>query len=116
MARMEAPPEKRWRTILPWVVSACLLAYVFGWATDWQKLQAATEQANLPLFVFYATLDRLETKGLISWATEESTPSRGGHPRRCFAVTARGIEVLQRSQSALRRLWDGLDGILGGTA
>jgi hypothetical protein len=67
MARMEAPPEKRWRTILPWVVSACLLAYVFGWATDWQKLQAATEQANLPLFVVYATLDRLAFFIIWTW-------------------------------------------------
>jgi hypothetical protein len=67
MARMEAPPEKRWRSILPWVVSACLLAYVFGWATDWQKLQAATEQANLPLFVFYATLDRLAFFVIWTW-------------------------------------------------
>ncbi len=64
----------------------------------------------------YATLDRLETKGLVEWVTEASTPRRGGHPRRCFSVTPEGVEVLQRSQSALLRLWDGLDGVLGGTA
>lgn len=49
----------RWRHILPWLVSIALLAYVFGWATDWQRLRGATENANLPLFVALATADRL---------------------------------------------------------
>lgn len=63
----------------------------------------------------YSTLDRLEEKGLVTWTQESTTPRRGGHPRRCFSVTDRGVDVLRRTQSALLHLWDGLEGVLGGT-
>jgi DNA-binding PadR family transcriptional regulator len=61
----------------------------------------------------YKTLERLEGKGLLGWTTEEAAPDRGGHPRRRFAVTPAGVEVLRSSREALFRLWDGLDGVLG---
>ena len=48
-----------WRRLVPWAVSAGALFYVFGYATDWQALLRATEQANLPLFLLYATLDKM---------------------------------------------------------
>lgn len=47
------------RALLPWVISAGLLAYAFGWATDWQRLVEATERADLPWFLAYAAIDRL---------------------------------------------------------
>jgi hypothetical protein len=56
---MKAKLPPRLRHVLPWLVSAGLLAYVFGWATDWQRLLAAIEQANGPLFVAFASADRL---------------------------------------------------------
>lgn len=61
----------------------------------------------------YKTLQRLEGKGLVAWAVEESTPDRGGHPRRRFDVAPRGVVALQESRTALHRLWDGLEPILG---
>jgi DNA-binding PadR family transcriptional regulator len=61
----------------------------------------------------YKTLDRMESKGLVEWRQEETTPGRGGHPRRLFAVTSDGVAVLSASRSALLKLWDGLDSILG---
>jgi Lysylphosphatidylglycerol synthase TM region len=51
--------QKRWRSVLPWVISAALLFYVFGYATNWAKLVAALEGANVPRFLLYATADRL---------------------------------------------------------
>ena len=62
----------------------------------------------------YKTLERLEAKGHLTWSTEDAAPDRGGHPRRLFAVTPTGVEVLRSSRDALLRLWDGLDGVLGG--
>ena len=59
--------RNRLRNILPWVVSAVLLIYVFGWATDWERLRAATERANLPLFLVCATLDRLAFFIIWTW-------------------------------------------------
>ncbi|MFB3118545.1 MAG: hypothetical protein ACE1ZP_07240, partial [Myxococcota bacterium] len=49
----------RWRHILPWIVSAGLLYYVFNVATDWERLRAATTQANLPLFLAFTIADRI---------------------------------------------------------
>ena len=49
---------KRWKHVLPWLVSIALLVYVFNYATDWDRLRTATNRANLPLFLFYATADR----------------------------------------------------------
>ncbi len=48
-----------WRRVAPWVVSAAALGYVLGFATDWQEIRAAADRANVPLFLFYATLDKL---------------------------------------------------------
>lgn len=45
--------------MLPWIISAGLLVYVFGWATDWSSLRAALRHADVPLFLFYTTVDRL---------------------------------------------------------
>jgi DNA-binding PadR family transcriptional regulator len=55
----------------------------------------------------------MDAKGLVRWRTEEATPERGGHPRRLFEVTPRGVEMLRTSRQALFRLWDGLEPILG---
>lgn len=57
----------------------------------------------------YATLDRLETKGLV---TSRSTPGgaeRGGRARRYFVVTAAGKRAVHASQQALARMSSGLD-------
>jgi DNA-binding PadR family transcriptional regulator len=62
----------------------------------------------------YRTLDRLEEKGWVRWTLESTTPDRGGHRRRRFRATADAVAALQASKSALHRLWDGLDPILGG--
>jgi PadR family transcriptional regulator PadR len=61
----------------------------------------------------YKTLDRMETKGYVAWTKEESTPERGGHPRRLFRVSPEGVELLRTSRDALHRLWSGLDPVLG---
>ena len=60
----------------------------------------------------YKTLERMETKGLVLWSLENGTPERGGHPRRSFRVTERGIASLQESRQSWLRLWDGLEGVL----
>jgi PadR family transcriptional regulator PadR len=61
----------------------------------------------------YKTLERMETKGLLRWTHADGTPDRGGHPRRRFTVTARGVTALQESRKALFTLWEGLDAIVG---
>ena len=53
----------------------------------------------------YTTLDRMVSKGYVTWETEETTPERGGHPRRLFSVTpvTRLLVALLARALALRR-------------
>jgi DNA-binding PadR family transcriptional regulator len=56
----------------------------------------------------YATLDRLEEKGLVTSQLAGATPTRGGRAKRCFHLTAQGERTLRTSQKALARMLDGL--------
>src|SRR5262245_61514873 len=56
----------------------------------------------------YVTLDRLESKGYISSRTGEGDRSRGGRPRRYYAVRPVGLTLLRRSREALGRMQQGL--------
>jgi PadR family transcriptional regulator len=56
----------------------------------------------------YATLDRLEAKGLVASSEAEGGAERGGRARRFFTVTGEGMRALSASREALARMWDGL--------
>ena len=56
----------------------------------------------------YATLGRLEEKGLARSRLGEATGARGGRARKCFAITGAGGRALDRSQQALRQMLEGL--------
>ena len=56
----------------------------------------------------YATLDRLETKGLASSRIGSGTPQRGGRVRRYYSLTAAGIRALNDAKSATETIWRGL--------
>jgi PadR family transcriptional regulator PadR len=57
----------------------------------------------------YTTLDRLEGKGLVRWKVGAGTRERGGLPRRCYTVSARGVAALKTSHQILQHMWRGLD-------
>ena len=56
----------------------------------------------------YATLERLETKGLASSTLAPGTAIRGGRARRYFEPTGMGIRALNDAKSATDNLWQGL--------
>ena len=60
----------------------------------------------------YPTLDRLESKGLLTSRLGEPTPERGGRAKRYFAPTEDGIEELRREWREITGLAEGLEGIL----
>lgn len=60
----------------------------------------------------YRTLERLEEKGYVRWKLEAGTPERGGHPRRLYAVTPKGVAALRASRATLLELWSGLEHVL----
>lgn len=60
---------------------------------------------TVALGALYATLERLEKKGLVSSKLGEATPERGGRPKRFFKVTNDGLNALQRAKDAMDTLW-----------
>lgn len=56
----------------------------------------------------YATLDRLEAKGLVASEIGEPTPERGGRAKRSFRLTGTGIEAVNRAQENLLSMLDGI--------
>lgn len=56
----------------------------------------------------YATLERLETKGLVRSRATAGGAARGGRARRYFKAEAAGVEALRRSFEATDRMRVGL--------
>lgn len=64
----------------------------------------------------YATLERLEEKGLVRSEIGEPTPERGGRAKRYFRATAKGLRSVQQTQRVLDSLSHGLPQLEGRTA
>jgi PadR family transcriptional regulator, regulatory protein PadR len=56
----------------------------------------------------YATLDRLQKKGLISSDLGNPTPERGGKPKRFYRIEAPGERALREAQALSERMWAGV--------
>ena len=56
----------------------------------------------------YATLERLEAKGLVSSKLAPGTAIRGGRARRYFVATAAGVRALNDAKAQSDFLWRGL--------
>jgi PadR family transcriptional regulator, regulatory protein PadR len=65
-------------------------------------------QRDVAVGAVYATLDRLEVKGLISSRLGPGTPIRGGRPKRHYAIEPEGLRALNAAKAANDRLWAGL--------
>ena len=63
----------------------------------------------------YATLARLEAKGLVFSNIGEPTPERGGRAKRYFTVTGEGQREVRQTQHALKTLSQGVPQLQGGT-
>jgi PadR family transcriptional regulator PadR len=65
-------------------------------------------QRDVSAGAVYATLDRLEAKGLVSSRVAPGSDIRGGRPRRHYAVEPSGLRALHASRAATDRLWAGV--------
>jgi DNA-binding PadR family transcriptional regulator len=72
-----------------------------------QEIAARTNR-DVNIGAVYATLDRLETKGLATSHTGEPTAARGGRAKRYFRLTALGQSALQESVRAFDAMTRGL--------
>jgi DNA-binding PadR family transcriptional regulator len=53
----------------------------------------------------YASLDRLEAKGLVRSAMTAGEPVRGGRSKRAFVISARGRRAIDQVRQLRERLW-----------
>ena len=56
----------------------------------------------------HATLERLQTKGLIASRLGSGTPIRGGRARRFYRLQPAGLRALNEARAAIDSLWHGL--------
>jgi PadR family transcriptional regulator PadR len=56
----------------------------------------------------YTTLDRLETKALVSSRTGDPTPQRGGRAKRYYTVTRAGLQAVAHAQRTYQKLLQGI--------
>ena len=57
----------------------------------------------------YATLDRLEAKGMIESRLADPEAGRGGRRKRYLTVTPEGAGALDRTRREWIRMWEGLN-------
>ena len=79
-----------------------------------QELDAAIGRRCTP-GALYTTIDRLETKGLLTTWMGEATPERGGRAKRYFRVNAEGVRRVREAKGPLVRMWRGIRELQGGT-
>jgi len=69
-----------------------------------QELEKHTHR-EVVIASVYATLERLQERGLVRSRLGESTPERGGRAKRYFHITADGIREVRDARRALTNMW-----------
>jgi len=64
----------------------------------------------------YATLERLEGRGLVSSHLGKPTAERGGKAKRYFRITSNGLRKARETRKALMKLWRGLPELEGASS
>lgn len=72
-----------------------------------REIERRTERA-VSLGAVYATLARLEAKGMLRSWEGGATPDRGGRAKRFYAMRPAAVTALEASRRALDRMWAGL--------
>jgi PadR family transcriptional regulator, regulatory protein PadR len=72
-----------------------------------QEIEDATGR-RCSIGALYTTLDRLEAKAFIKTRMGNSTPQRGGRPKRMVRVTAQGVRAASDFYAAVTRVSRGV--------
>jgi PadR family transcriptional regulator, regulatory protein PadR len=84
-------------------------AYTVSIAADiTQRTRRPVRRANV-----YTTLQRLESKGLVTTRLGDARPERGGRPRRLVTVTRTGLAAVRAATNAIQAMVGGLDIVQG---
>ena len=77
------------------------------------KVGELVSPKNVSLGAVYATLDRLEDKGLVTSWLSDPTPERGGRSKRHYRLEPAGERALREASVAAKRICDDLERIWG---
>ena len=77
------------------------------------KAEELTKPKKLSLGAVYATLDRLEDKGLIASCLSDPTPERGGRSKRHYRLETAGERALRESALTANRICEAIKEIWG---
>ena len=97
------------------VVLAAILAMgddAYG-VTIHARVEAFISPRTASLGAVYATLDRLEDKGLVRSWLSDPTPERGGRSKRRYRLESAGERALRDTTLAAKRICDDLERIWG---
>ena len=97
------------------VVLAAVLALAddaYG-VTIHAKIEEFISPRSVSLGAVYATLDRLEDKGLLKSWLSDPTPERGGRSKRHYRLEPAGERALRDASVAAKRICDDLQRIWG---
>src|SRR5580704_1281369 len=73
----------------------------------------STARRSVALATVYATLERLEGRGLTTSELGEATAERGGRAKRFFRITPVGLREVKSRRAALVRMWNGIPELKG---
>lgn len=91
-----------------------VLLSIFGLGTEaygraiLSRVQETLER-EIAAGAVYATLDRLEARGLLSSRLEAGTTVRGGRARRYYTLVAEGQRALGDTRRALTAMWTNVE-------
>src|ERR1700749_4305710 len=80
------------------------------------KVEELSKPRKVARGAVYATLDRMEDKGLITSWLSDPTPERGGRSRRHYRLEKSGEKALREAAKTAQRLIDTIAQTLGGVA
>lgn len=75
-----------------------------GYGASIRQVLADATGRDISIGALYATLGRLEKKGLVTSRPGEATPERGGRPKRYFRIKGAGEKALEAAEAARKRL------------
>lgn len=78
------------------------------------KVEELSKPRKIARGAVYATLDRMEDKGLIASWMSAPTPERGGRSRRHYRLEKPGEKSLRETVKQAQRLVETISGMLGG--
>ena len=73
------------------------------------KVEDLVRGKSVSLGAVYATLDRLEDKGLIASWLSDPTPERGGRSKRHYRLEDSGVRALHESALTAKRICDSIE-------